>query len=446
MARIKLFIGGIHGVGKGSFCKKLVETYLCEYVSASGLLNWNKKSKQVQDVSRNQKILAELLTEKTSSDSSYIIDGHFALWDESNRCKVVPLETFTSLGLNGIVLITCSADIIRKRLSERDGISYDINRIRNLQNSEILQAEYVAQSLGIPLFVFDATQPIDYEVVLTQIDKLMKKYTRDNIYSEMLKTVIIRLDFSGVINIGPFVEKIKQSEIIKSKFSRFQEIAQRQVKVNFIPKDIEDGGLPVTKEQDNIVYRFWNWMPNSSEAVLYIDNTSITLSVDCEKKPYKGSKEYSALMIALMKEFKKHDQYISFNRLGVRKIDIQILDDGEQVKDYFNEKFTVSNSWELCPPKDMATLTELLRIEDVRFNIIQRIEPIKIKDEKHLRLIFDVDSYIYDDVDALRDKNCEQIESYLNVKMQDKMFDMFVNVASENYLEACKNAKENSNE
>ena len=151
-------------------------------------------------------------------------------------------------------------------------------------------------------------------------------------------------------------------------------------------------------------------------------------------------------MIALMKEFKKHDQYISFNRLGVRKIDIQILDDGEQVKDYFNEKFTVSNSWELCPPKDMATLTELLRIEDVRFNIIQRIEPIKIKDEKHLRLIFDVDSYIYDDVDALRDKNCEQIESYLNVKMQDKMFDMFVNVASENYLEACKNAKENSNE
>lgn len=91
----------------------------------------------------------------------------------------------------------------------------------------------------------------------------------------------------------------------------------------------------------------------------------------------------------------------------------------------------------------MATLTELLRIEDVRFNVIQRIEPIKIKDEKQIRLIFDVDSYIYDDVDALRDKNCEQIESYLNVKMQDKMFDMFVNVASEKYLVSCKKAKEN---
>lgn len=444
MARIKLFIGGIHGVGKGSLCKKLVEAYLCEYVSASALLNWNKKSKQVQDVSRNQKILAELLAEKTSGDSSYIIDGHFALWDESNCCKVVPLETFTSLGLNGIVLITCSADIVQERLSERDGISYDINRILDLQNAEILQAEQVAQSLNIPLFVFDATQPIDYEVVLTQIDKLMKKYTRDNIYSEMLKTVIIRLDFSGVINIGPFVEKIKQSERIKSKFGLFNEIAQRQVNVNFIPKDIEDGGLPIAKAQNNTIYRFSKWKPvNSSDAILDIDNSSMTLSVDCGTNHYKGSTEYSTLMIGLMEELRNHDQYISFNRLGVRKIDIQILNDGEQVADYFNEKFTVSNSWELWPPKDMATLTELLRIEDVRFNVIQRIEPIKIKDEKQIRLIFDVDSYIYDDVDALRDKNCEQIESYLNVKMQDKMFDMFVNVASEKYLVSCKKAKEN---
>ena len=199
-----------------------------------------------------------------------------------------------------------------------------------------------------------------------------------------------------------------------------------------------------TKAQNNTVYRFSKWKPvNSSDAILDIDNSSMTLSVDCGTNHYKGSTEYSTFMIELMEELRNHDQYISFNRLGVRKIDIQILNDGEQVKDYFNEKFTVSNSWELCPPKDMATLTELLRIEDVRFNIIQRIE--QIDDEKHLRLIFDVDSYIYDDVDALRDKNCEQIGSYLNVKMQDKMFDMFVNVASENYLESCKKAKENIN-
>ena len=39
----------------------------------------------------------------------------------------------------------------------------------------------------------------------------------------------------------------------------------------------------------------------------------------------------------------------------------------------------------------------------------------------------------------------EHIGEYLNEKMQDKMFDMFVNVASEVYLEKCKKMKEKIN-
>ena len=444
MARVKLFIGGIHGVGKGSFCKMLVDAYFCEYVSASSLLNWTKKSKQVQDVNRNQKILAELLAEKTSGDSSYIIDGHFALWNESNRCEVVPLETFIPIGLNGIVLITCSADIVQERLCERDGISYEIDRIRDLQNSEILQAKYVAESLNIPLFVFDATQSIDYEVVLTQIDKLMKKYTRDNIYSEMLKTVIIRLDFTGVINIAPFVDFIKRTPIIESNFEAFDEIAQRQLNVSFVPKDIEDGGLPVAKAQDRTIYRFSKWKHvNNSDAILDIDNSSITIGVDCGTK-YNGSKGYSDVIIKLMCELKKYDQYISLKRLGVRKIDAKVINEGEKIEDFFNDKFVVLDSWRQSQ-KDMSSLTDLLHIDDVRFNVVQRIE--RLKDEKEnrylIRAFYDVDSYI--ETNVLRNINDEQLEYYLNVKMQEKMFEMFVNVASAKYLESCKKEKERRN-
>ena len=440
MARIKLFIGGIHGVGKGSFCKKLVETYLCKYISASGLLNWNKKSKRVHDVSRNQKILAELLVEKTSGDSSYIIDGHFALWDENNRNKVVPLKTFTSLGLNGIVLITCSADVIHKRIEERDGISYDINKIQDLQNSEIKQAEFVAQHLNIPLLVFDTTQPINYEEVLIQIDKLMKKYTRDNIYSEMLKTVIIRLDFSGVINIGPFVDSIKKEPVIASNFGAFDEIAQRQLNVSFVPKDVEDGGLPIAKAQDKTIYRFSKWKSiDNSDAILDIDNSSITIAVDCGTN-YKGSKSYSDVIINLMCELKKFDQYTSFRRLGVRKIDAKVIKEGENIQDFFNNNFIVSCSWG-HESNDMSTLTDLFHIDDVKFNVVQRIE--RFKDQNgisRIRLFYDVDSYV--ETNVLRSIDNIQIEHYLNVKMQDKMFEMFVNVASDKYLELCKREKE----
>lgn len=442
MARTKLFVGGIHGAGKGSFCKKLVEKYLCEYISASSLLNWNNKTKQVQDVDRNQKILSDLLLENTSSDSSYVIDGHFALWNKSGLSEMVPLDTFVSLGLSGIVLITCSADIVCERLNERDGVLYEIDRIQDLQNIEIKQAKYVSESLNIPLFVLDTTHSISYEVILPQIDKIMKKYTRDNIYSEMLKTVIIRLDFSGIINIGPFVETIKKVDVIESNFASFEEISQRQLNVSFVPKDIEDGGLPIAKTQDKTIYRFSKWkMPNNSEALLDIDNSSITIVVECGIN-YKGSKSYSDVIVNLMCELKKYDQYVSFKRLGVRKIDAKVITNGEEIRDYFNEKFVVGNTWmqNHYMMNDMSTLTELFHIDDVRFNVVQRIERYN---EKDIRLFYDVDSYI--EANVLGEIDNEHIGEYLNEKMQDKMFDMFVNVASEVYLEKCKKMKEKIN-
>lgn len=211
--------------------------------------------------------------------------------------------------------------------------------------------------------------------------------------------------------------------------------------MSFVPKDIEDGGLPVTRAQDKTIYRFSKWKPiNNSDAILDIDNSSITIVVDCGTN-YNGSKGYSDVIIKLMCELKNYDQYISLKRLGVRKIDAKVIGEGEHIEDFFNENFVVLDSWRQTQ-KDMSTLTDLLHIDDVRFNVIQRVE--QLKDEKEnqnlIRLFYDVDSYI--ETNVLRNMDNEQLESYLNVKMQDKMFEMFVNVASDKYLESCKKEKE----
>lgn len=440
MARPKLFVGGVHGSGKGSLCKRLVEVYLCKYVSASGLLNWDKKSKQVENVKYNQEVLRQLLAQNTSGDSSYIIDGHFALWNEDGLCESVPIDTFASLGLSGIILTTCSVDIVQKRLKERDEISYDLDRIQELQNAEIEQAKFVSQELNIPLFFIDTSGVANYEVLLNQLDKIMKKYTRENIYSEMLKTVIIRLDFSGVTDIGMFVNKIKQISKIKTNFGGLDLLQQKQLNVSFIPKDMENGGFPVAKSQDKVIYRFNKWISTeTSEAILDIDDSSITIAVDCGTK-YKGSKIYSEIIIELMNQLREYDLYVSLKRLGVRKIDAMVVGEEQCIDNYFNENFIVGTAWKHEPFKDMSTLTDFLKIDDVRFNVVQRIEYIDVNHNHCLRLIYDVDSYI--DADVLGTiSNEEQLKSYLNEKMQDKMFDMFVNVASEKYLDSCVKAK-----
>lgn len=132
MTRFRIFIGGVHGVGKGSLCKRLVDYLMCEYVSASSLLNWATKTKQVKDVLRNQEILADLLQGHMQKEFSYVIDGHFALWNESNECIKVPLRTFTSLNLDAIIIATCASAVIQERLANRDDYEYKLEDIINL--------------------------------------------------------------------------------------------------------------------------------------------------------------------------------------------------------------------------------------------------------------------------------------------------------------------------
>ena len=59
-----IFVGGIHGVGKTTLCRKISEKLLLKHFSASDLISNLKseniaKDKKVSDVNENQNILLE---------------------------------------------------------------------------------------------------------------------------------------------------------------------------------------------------------------------------------------------------------------------------------------------------------------------------------------------------------------------------------------------------
>lgn len=86
-----IFVGGVHGSGKTQLCKKIQEIIPCKYISASQLLHWEKKEKKVENVQGNQFVLKKLLEENTQKEERYLIDGHFALWNNNFECEKVPL-------------------------------------------------------------------------------------------------------------------------------------------------------------------------------------------------------------------------------------------------------------------------------------------------------------------------------------------------------------------
>ena len=87
------------------------------------------------------------------------------------------------------------------------------------------------------------------------------------------------------------------------------------------------------------------------------------------------------------------------------------------------------------------SLTELLDIDGICFNVTQYID--RTTDGRE-RLIYDVDSYLNGDTleKVLELGNPSEL---LYHDMQDRMFDMFVSVASVDYLEYCKKLKTKQN-
>jgi adenylate kinase len=58
-----IFVGGIHGVGKGTFCRKISDSFQVEWFSASDLLKWSeistKENKKVADFDETQQRLLQ---------------------------------------------------------------------------------------------------------------------------------------------------------------------------------------------------------------------------------------------------------------------------------------------------------------------------------------------------------------------------------------------------
>jgi adenylate kinase len=170
MSKGCIFVGGVHGSGKTELCKKIQERIDCVYLSASQLLKWSKKEKNVENVQENQRILKELLKKEMQDDKLYLIDGHFALWNNENECEMVPLWLYENLGLKCIIMVEMNAETICKRLFSRDHFEVGLGKTKQLISTEKANAQFVSKNLSIPLYCVYGDDEIQLNLLLNSIE------------------------------------------------------------------------------------------------------------------------------------------------------------------------------------------------------------------------------------------------------------------------------------
>lgn len=161
-----IFVGGIHGVGKTSWCKKMSVHLGMLYFSASELIAKERtdilsRDKKVYQVEENQRLLTNAVRRLRSSQA-FLLDGHFCLLNKRNEVEKVPYQTFVDLNPSGIVILRDDVHSIHERLYDRDTRHYDLSFLEKFQKEEIKYAQYISAKLQCPICIITPYDNFDF--------------------------------------------------------------------------------------------------------------------------------------------------------------------------------------------------------------------------------------------------------------------------------------------
>lgn len=153
-----IFVSGIHGVGKTYFCNIIKEKLGIRNYSASQLIVERRKrdftaDKCVSDIDDNQLLLLDAINELRQSGDEFILDGHFCLLNKDGVITRIPMETYTMLKPDIMILLLENPKVIAERRFQRDGIRQEEGTIIDFQEAEKVYAAEIAEQLKIPLVV-----------------------------------------------------------------------------------------------------------------------------------------------------------------------------------------------------------------------------------------------------------------------------------------------------
>lgn len=154
-----IFVGGIHGVGKGTICRNVCSKNELNHLTASDVLKWEEistpQNKLVKDFTFTQDRLIENLKKIIIPNKKYILDGHYCLLDKEGKPERINQLTFELINPFALVLVTGNVGEIKDRLDKRDNVSYDINLLEDFQNIELEYAQFLSKFLNKQLLVIN---------------------------------------------------------------------------------------------------------------------------------------------------------------------------------------------------------------------------------------------------------------------------------------------------
>lgn len=173
-----IFIGGVHGVGKSTFCHSAALKFNAKHHSASELIskatqNKNNKNKRTNRINENQEVLLQAINELLDSQTLYFLDGHFCLLNKKGAITRIPSSTYKNIFPIAFITLYDEPINIFHRLHNRDNETHEVDLIAELQKQELKYSEEIATSFGTPYLTGNPFENRDQ--IIKFIDELLGK-------------------------------------------------------------------------------------------------------------------------------------------------------------------------------------------------------------------------------------------------------------------------------
>lgn len=166
-------------------------------------------------------------------------------------------------------------------------------------------------------------------------------YTRYSMRENMLKKVLIRIDYDGVTDINKWIELIKTDDLIKKKFNDYNRVSLNKASLDLsrMEEVAEQRALPLAAFSSQPLHRFYEskFEGRQDSVTMEIASLFMTFQINC--KSYSNMDVYRDYITEYIEKFLQFDQFIKIKRIGIRKIGGVSDKRQEDIKGIFEGRF-----------------------------------------------------------------------------------------------------------
>ena len=275
---------------------------------------------------------------------------------------------------------------------------------------------------------------------------MAKNFSRYTMRANMLRKVLIRIDYDGVTNIDDWIKLFKENGKLSSCFQKYNKGVQNQATVTLsnMEEIAASRSIPLSTFQSEPLHRFSDAVfkdedgtQREDKIVMDVSSLFLTFSIDCVN--YKNMDVYISFLSNYIKAFLENDKYIVIQRIGVRKLGGDVFKSLEEFSETFeNSVFATPNVANLDGQlMDREYVDRIIKNDSsVKVNFIRRCRALNTHEGDTIyQALLDIDGYVDRVVIEMNKyKFPDDFESVVKSKINDYLFELYKLSVTEQYL------------